>query len=185
MRTFLAADIETGVNEKIGKFTENLRRIDQNVKWVKPANNHLTIYFFGEIDETGKDVLEKTIQAAVEEIAPFSVSAGGLSAFPSMKRPRVFWTGIENTTGELNRIYEYIKNDLPLKSIKVNIETRDYTPHLTIGRVKGRCGEGIITELSSHREIEFGKFRIKSIVFYQSILRREGPLYKPIKIYEL
>jgi len=85
----------------------------------------------------------------------------------------------------LNRIYEYIKNDLPSKSIKVNIETRDYTPHLTIGRVKGRCGEGIITELSSHREIEFGKFQIKSIVFYQSILRREGPLYKPIKIYEL
>lgn len=185
MRTFLAADIEAGVNEKIGKFTENLGRVDQNVKWVKPANNHLTIYFFGEIDETGKGVLEKTIQAAVKEITPFCVSADGISAFPSMKRPRVFWIGIENTTGELNRIYEYIKNDLPQKNIKVNIETRDYTPHLTIGRVKGPCGNRIITEISSNREIKFGKFQIKSIVFYQSILRREGPLYKPLREYEL
>lgn len=185
MRTFLAADIETGVNEKIGEFTKNLRRMDRNIKWVKPENNHLTINFFGEVDETGKGVLEKTIQDAVKEIAPFCVSAGGISAFPSMKRPRVFWIGIKNTTGELNMIYEYIKNDLPSKSIKVNIETRDYTPHLTIGRVKGRCGEGIITELSSNLEIEFGKFQIKSIVFYQSILRREGPLYKPIRVYGL
>ena len=185
MRTFLAADIDKNVNDRIKEFMDIRRVTDKSVKWGKAGTNHITIYFFGEVDANDMDILIATVSDALKQIKPFNAYASGVSAFPSIKRPRVFWIGIENRTNELKKIYESIKKDLPGKKIKVNIETKDYTPHLTIGRVKGRCDPETIQRLSAESEIQFGGFIINKITLYQSILRREGPLYKPLKIFEL
>jgi 2'-5' RNA ligase len=185
MRTFLAADIDKDVNDRIMEFMDIWSVMDKGVKWSKAGTNHITIYFFGEVAPDDIDVLTGAVSYALKQIKPFNVSASGISAFPSMKRPRVFWIGIENGTNELEKIYESIKKDLPEKKIKVNIETKDYTPHLTIGRVKGRCDPETIQKLSAESERKFGSFIIDKITLYQSILRREGPLYKPLKVFQI
>ena len=122
---------------------------------------------------------------ALERIVPFKASAAGISAFPSIKGPRVFWIGIENSTHELEKIYNSLKNDLPGKKIPVNIESKDYTPHLTIGRVKGWCDPETIHRLSADSQTEFGSFVIENITLYQSILKRDGPIYSPLKVFQL
>ena len=185
MRTFLAADIDNKVNEKIKDFIDRYRQMDRSVKWGKADTNHITIYFFGEVEEKNIETLEGTVSDALGRIDPFEASAVGISAFPSMKVPRVFWIGIENRTYELEKIYKSIKTELPGKKIKVNIESKDYTPHLTIGRVKGRCDPETIRRLSSDGEAEFGSFVIDKIILYQSILRKEGPRYSPLKVFQL
>jgi len=185
MRTFLAADIDNKVNEKIKDFMDRCRQMDRSVKWGKTDTNHITIYFFGEVDEKNIKVLEGAVSDALKRITPFKASAARISAFPSMKGPRVFWIGIENSTHGLEKIYETIKTELPGKKIKVNIESKDYTPHLTIGRVKGRCDPETIRRLSASSEKEFGSFVIDKITLYQSILRKEGPVYSPVKVFQL
>ncbi len=185
MRTFLAADIDNKVNEKIKDFMDRCRLMDRSVKWGKADISHVTIYFFGEVEEKNIKVLEGTVSEALKQIVPFEASAARISAFPSMKGPRVFWIGIENRTHELEKIYESIKTDLPGKKIKVNIESKDYTPHLTIGRVKGRCDPETIRRMSACSETEFGSFVIDKIILYQSILRKEGPMYSPLKVFQL
>ncbi len=185
MRTFLAAEIESKVNDKIIDFISRFRQMDRSVKWGKAETNHITIYFFGEVEEKNIGGLEGTVSHALEQITPFEASLAGISAFPSMKGPRVFWIGIENKTDELKNIFKSIKADLPGNKINVNIESKDYTPHLTVGRVKGRCDPETIRRLSDVSEKEFGSFVIDKIILYQSILKKEGPIYSPLKVFEL
>jgi 2'-5' RNA ligase len=185
MRTFLAADIESKVNDKIKDFIGRFRQMDRSVKWGKAETNHITIYFFGEVEENNLRVLGEIVSHALERITPFEASAAGISAFPSMKGPRIFWIGIENRTHELENIFKSIKADLPGKKIKVNIESKDFTPHLTVGRVKGRCDPETIRRVSAVSEKEFGSFVIDKIILYQSILRKEGPIYSPLKVFQL
>ena len=49
MRTFLAADIDKKVNNKINDLVDKYRVMDKGVKWGKSDTNHITIYFFGEV----------------------------------------------------------------------------------------------------------------------------------------
>ena len=185
MRTFLAAEIDKNVNDRINELMDKYRASDRCVKWGKTATNHITIYFFGEVEANDIELLKGTISDALKQIRPFKASAAGISAFPSMKRPRVFWIGIENKTNELEKIYESIKKDLPGKKIKVNIETKNYTPHLTIGRVKDRCDPVTLQRLLADSGKEFGSFSIEKIILYQSILKKEGPLYKALDVFQL
>ena len=185
MRTFLAADIDKKVNNKINDLVDKYRVMDKGVKWGKSDTNHITIFFFGEVEEKDLEVLEGSVSDALERIQPFKASVAGISAFPSMKRPRVFWIGIENRTHELERIYRSLTNDLPGKKIKVNIEAKDYTPHLTIGRVKGWCDPETIRRLTADSAAVFGSFVIDKIILYQSILKSDGPVYSPLKIFQL
>ena len=58
MRTFLAFEVCSSVYQNIAKMTQHLKSIDSGVRWVKPENTHVTIHFFGEVDEVNIDGLE-------------------------------------------------------------------------------------------------------------------------------
>ncbi len=185
MRTFLAADIETGVKEKINILMDRFRHREKNIKWVKPENIHITIYFFGEVNAQDLNILEQIIENAIRALHPFTVSVREISAFPSIKRPRVLWIGVDNPFRELNAIYDSINKELQVSTINVNRDSKGYTSHITIGRVKSRYDTKILKDINNNREQVFGTFQIKNVVLYQSILMKEGPKYEPLKIFEI
>ena len=185
MRTFLAADIEPGINKKVNEVIDRLSRIDGGVKWVRPENHHITVYFFGEIDEATRASIEGIAAGVLEGVSPFPVRVEGISAFPHVNRPRVIWIGVENFGGELRSITEKLKREFVTRRLSVPIEDRDYTPHLTIGRVKERCSPSLSDEMAAVRMLSFGQFEIRSFILYESVLRREGPLYTPLRDFAL
>jgi 2'-5' RNA ligase len=185
MRTFLAADIESGVRQKLSDALKRFVDVDRKIKWVKPENIHITINFFGEVDEKTKLTLEKVIEETSKSIQPFSVTIGGMSAFPSMKSPRVFWIGVEDASGTLKKIHKEIDRSLLHYRLKVKREKRDYTPHLTIGRVKVSFDKNILNIIAQYSEHLFGTFQIKDIVLYRSILQPIGPLYESLRVFKI
>jgi len=144
MRTFLAFDIEEDVKGRIIEMTERLRSIDPRVRWMKHENMHVTVYFFGEVDDTRIPDLERIGRDAIEGVKPFSIRIQGISAFPNLERARVIWFGIRNEQGQLGTLYDRIREGLRGTGIVDTIEKRPYTPHLTAGRVRERMHRKLV-----------------------------------------
>ena len=181
MRSFLAAKIPDNIKNKIGDFIEELKHGKDNVKWVNPENIHITIYFFGELNEEDYLTLSKELPLMGDISLPFEVSIKTISAFPDPKRPRVIWCGVEDRSNILKKANDFVKDIVKNNNLNVEIEKREYSPHLTIGRVKGRYSNLLVKKIISAESREFGSFTIDELILFRSTLTRSGPIYEIIE----
>jgi 2'-5' RNA ligase len=184
MRTFLAFEIDEEVMKKVLALTGRLKSIDRSVRWVKPENSHVTIHFFGEIEESNIQRIRGIIKDACTGIEPIPVEMSGISAFPSLERARVIWYGVHDD-GRLNTVYGKVYDALKGTDIVEKLERRPYTPHLTAGRVKGRINTKLIEEIRRLEESTFGSFDIRELILFKSTLTGSGPLYDKIERFHL
>src|SRR5208337_715510 len=96
---------------KIEEVQGDLRLTHADVRWVSPEKIHLTLKFFGSIEESRINSIFKSIEEPVRNILPFTIRVQGMGAFPHLKNPRVIWLGLVNG-GEI------------LTSLQIQIETR-------------------------------------------------------------
>jgi 2'-5' RNA ligase len=185
MRLFLACDLEARVKDSIQVFIEKFRKWDGAVRWVRPENIHITLYFFGEVKENDSISLQQLITKALMAVHPFPVTIEGISGFPSLARPRVLWVGVKNPTNELREMYTLVDRHLQESGIGIQSDAKGYTPHVTVARIKGPLEKKLVEQLENCREQEFGSYQINNAVLYQSILKRDGPQYVPVKVIEL
>jgi 2'-5' RNA ligase len=185
MRTFAGFEIDADARREITGMTERLANIDSAVRWVRPENIHVTLYFFGEIHDDAVDEVGGIIESAIHGIEPFTIKIGGISAFPSVEKARVIWYGIENVGGELSRMYEGIRRGLLESGTVQKVEKRPYSPHLTAGRVKRRMSRKLIDQIYTLEDVQFGSSAVKELVLFESILTGSGPKYQKIRTFNL
>ncbi|GAI25354.1 unnamed protein product, partial [marine sediment metagenome] len=107
------------------------------VKWVDPYSIHLTLKFLGNIavDRTGE--VAKAMKEAVQGISPFHLEVKDLGVFPNLRRVQVAWVGISGEVDKLSQLQKYIESTLaPLGFAP---ESRPFTPHLTLARLRDRA----------------------------------------------
>ena len=98
MRTFIAVDLPDVVKEKVGVYTKSLREYFGNgMKWVLPENLHLTIKFLGEIKKNDLGVIENCVSQVTSGFDSFMLEFSGIGFFPSGRKPRILWIGIDGT----------------------------------------------------------------------------------------
>ncbi|MFW6201241.1 MAG: RNA 2',3'-cyclic phosphodiesterase, partial [Gemmatimonadota bacterium] len=109
--------------------------------------------------------------------APFRVDIGQLGAFPSVRRPRVIWVGVD-ATPELR----CLKHDLEweLASLGFERETRAYHPHLTLGRVGKDARAGDFRSFETHvREFDYeSELDVRTVDLMRSHLSPRGARYE-------
>jgi 2'-5' RNA ligase len=90
---------------------------------------------------------------------------------------RVVWMGLK---GEgLSALSESIET--ALAPLDFPPEDRPFTPHLTLGRVRSLRGwEQVLAVVKAYEHVRFGESRIGEITLYQSELRPEGAVYRPL-----
>ena len=184
MRTFIALEISQSTREALGNLAAGLKPRLGRISWVKPGRMHLTLKFLGEIEEN----LAGPIGDGLEEIcaarAPFSLEVRGLGCFPNPRRPRVIWAGLQGDierAGELQRAI-----DRRLEQLGFAPENKPFSPHVTLGRVKGdvRVGE-LQRALEEYSNSEFGIENFDQVMLMRSQLRPEGPVYTPLGQYPM
>jgi RNA 2',3'-cyclic 3'-phosphodiesterase len=115
---------------------------------VQPDQLHITLRFLASLDN---EAIEKVIQTAHrigEATVPFAVTVGGLGAFPSIKRPRVLWVGINQGEEDLVVLHDML--DYGLCAVGLDPEDKDpFRPHITLARVNLRGGSSDAAELSN------------------------------------
>ena len=67
------------------------------MKWVDSSLFHLTLKFLGDIRPSSIPVINEALGRVGDGTDPFSLEIGGFGAFPTIRRPRVLWLGVEPT----------------------------------------------------------------------------------------
>ncbi len=177
MRSFIAIEIDPEILEKLDRFGKEIgaeiRGRKGSVKWVCPERMHLTLKFLGEVDESLIPEIAGAMDTAAGQTGGFSMEIEGAGTFG---RPaRVIWAGIRENQA-LRGLYERLENELV--TLGFEAEERDYSPHLTLGRVKEpKAGRQIFKIVENMQSREFGKFDVERICLFKSELTNEGPVY--------
>ncbi|QCQ21793.1 RNA 2',3'-cyclic phosphodiesterase [Desulfoglaeba alkanexedens] len=179
IRTFVAVDLPPGVQEQLAGFMEKLKGSKAQVTWVKADRIHLTLKFLGNVSEDLIPAVSQALDRAGEAMEPFTVTAGGCGAFPSIKNMRVVWVGIESGFERLQWLQRQVED--VLSGLGFETEARPFKAHLTLGRVKGRTRlERLQEALVAQKGFRTEAFDVSEIVLYKSDLRPEGPRYTPL-----
>ncbi len=179
MRTFIAVELTEEFKKRIEEVQTPLKKIGADVSWVKPGNVHATLKFLGEVPEDKIEKVFEGTEKALEGIRGFKLSLKDLGCFPSMKRPRVVWIGVEKGREELSVMAKRIEQEMD--NIGYPKENREFSPHLTIGRVKSPKNIERLAEQIKLTDFQTDDIEIKEVVVMRSQLNPAGAIYTPLK----
>lgn len=179
LRSFLAVNLPDKVKDKITPFVQPLRYKFKNVRWVSPVNQHLTLKFYGNVEEEEINKLSDDIRKGVKGFGKFEISFGHFGYLGSKISPRVILIGVDKgkeELAELNNVIEEISEVYGFER-----EKREFFPHLTIGRCKKRT-DGIVETLEKMDNSPVAFFEAEMLSFFSSDLTPDGPVYT--KLYD-
>jgi RNA 2',3'-cyclic 3'-phosphodiesterase len=177
IRAFIAVTLAPVIIEEIAKVQLALQTAKGDIRWTRAEGWHLTLKFLGDISRDQVAPILEVLSQALRTEPPFRVVAQGLGVFPNLKRPRVVWAGVHGE--RLTVLSEKIETTL--MSLDFPPEERDFTPHLTLGRVRSLRGwEQVLAVTKEHEHTHFGESEINHVTLYQSELRPDGAVYRPL-----
>ena len=172
MRLFTGLDLPAEVVAHLEELLDRLRPTGR-IQWSSPANLHVTTKFIGEWPEGRLEELKAAL-GALEPRAPIPVHVRKVGFFPNPHAPRVFWCGIE--APGLDALAA--ATDRATAALGVPVETRAFSPHLTLARIKERLDPQPLREaVAALPSLEFGQFAGTGFFLYQSSLRPGGSVY--------
>ena len=184
IRTFVAVLIDEDLKSRIGEVQGRLRRLAPDVKWVDPEALHVTLKFLGDVREDALPNVYSAVEEAVSKSGPFELSVSGLGAFPNARNARVVWVGIDEGRERLKELAVVV--DKNLAKLDFDEEEREFKAHITIGRVKtSRFLKELARGIGEVDARGLGVQAVSSIAVMRSELRREGPIYTPLRVIEL
>ena len=176
MRLFTAIDLPERIRHKLAA-TLNKLRPTAKINWSPPANLHITTKFIGEWDFDRMDELEAALEA-MPKPDPFEVHVRGVGYFPTPHSPRTLFAGVE-APDQLNQLAAAI--DSALQPLGIERESRKYSPHLTLARLKST---GDLADLraavAALPVIDFGSFTVDSFDLFESELTSNGSIYTKV-----
>jgi len=176
LRTFIAIPLPLSVQSGIDKLVRSLRSHGDEVKWVETKNLHVTLKFLGDTHLNDLPQLIQTVTRSVQQIDSFDLVFHGIGVFPNWESPKTIWIGCREGSEELRHLAESIGNGL--LPLGYPLETRRFSPHLTIGRIKKASQESsLMTMLAEQRDCSFGSCGVEEVQIISSELTRKGPIY--------
>lgn len=142
-------------------------------RWLDPEQIHLTLRFIGEVDGAGA---REALSALADVRAPsFELTLSGVGQFGD-KKPHTLWVGV-SPSEPLMRLAAKVETALQRAGFAP--ETRRFTPHITVARLRHASGGRMIEFLSGHSLFRAGPFPVEEFVLFSSQLSRSGTRYRP------
>jgi 2'-5' RNA ligase len=191
IRAFLAVELSQELRAELATVQQELKhriepemRRDTRISWAQPASIHLTIKFLGDMDEQVIDPLLVAVEQAIGSQIAVNVPLERLGAFPRPQSPRVLWVGPSEDWergAEAKRIAEiHGAIEQACEGLSFLRETRPFSPHLTLARIKvGERHVGVTLAKSGvlDRPFSLGSLAVESVVLMKSELKPTGSLY--------
>jgi len=183
MRAFIAfeagecAAVANSIQKELSK---------SGAKMTFPGEFHVTLAFFDDIEERYMKKMHENLSK--EDRPPkFTVTTKGISFFPDEERPKVVWIGLDAYPKEgCQWLKMFMDEGLKKTNLGYAIDRKEFTPHITVARVKeGKIEEEIkqkIAAISKNIRIEF---KVDRIHIFKSTLTQTGPLHEKIYSVEL
>jgi 2'-5' RNA ligase len=180
LRVFIAVNPGKAIASRCVSLQETLARSAEGVRWEKPENIHVTLLFLGDVDERDLLPVCQEVLAVCGGRDAFVMSVEGVGAFPSPHRPRTLWTGIGAGAAELISLHDALEAPL-IELGSYRREERKFTPHLTLGRVKGDAPMERLTQaLMRQAQWSAGESEVTEVLVMSSELTPTGPIYSVV-----
>ena len=177
MRLFIAVGFPAGIRRSIAALGHELGRHGVPARWLPYTDMHLTLKFLGEVPASRLD----DVAAAMAEVAavtgPLTLRFERVGAFPSPRRPRVIWIGLQSGP-RLRLLHDAL--DRRMTEFGIPREDRPFRPHVTLGRASREAGPGEFvdferraSEMSLEAEVE-----VRKIDLMRSHLEPAGARYE-------
>jgi RNA 2',3'-cyclic 3'-phosphodiesterase len=150
------------------------------VRWIRPENVHLTLKFLGDVRE--EDLLDR-VEGALEVVCgrhePFEAEPSAFGAFPSARRARILWAGIDEGSDRLRALAEDVESSL--QPLGFEREDQAYMPHLTLGRARAR--PVVLEAVETPSTIP--NFTVRNMELLQSVPGGAGVTYPTLATFPL
>jgi len=179
MRLFIAVNFPAPLRRSVAGIGKRLERDGVPARWVKEPAVHLTLKFLGETPPERVPALERVLDEVAAEAEACTLRFEEVGAFPSPRRPRVIWIGVE-AGPRLRLLHDALERRLA--PLGVGREQRPFRPHVTLGRADGDAGPGEYRGLEAAiREIRLDReYEVRRIDLMESVLRAGGPEYRKL-----
>lgn len=175
IRLFVGLEIPERVRALLGASQTGV----PGARWTKPEQFHLTLRFIGEVDGATANDVDDALSVIHTE--PFTLELAGVSEFGG-KKPRALWVGTR-ANDALTRLQRKIET--ALQRIGLEAETRKFTPHVSLARLKETPRGRVMDFLTDHALFASGPFEVKQFVLFSSRLGSNGSIYRPERVYAL
>ncbi len=146
------------------------------MRWVESDTYHITLKFLGEVAEPRLASISEALDKVATSNAEIDLELREFGAFPTIRRPRVLWVGVEPSPA-----LRCLKQDLEwaLSDHGFERDPQAFHPHLTLGRAAAKDGAGAfrgLDEIAAGLSYQ-GSATIRRIDLMRSQLSRDGARY--------
>jgi 2'-5' RNA ligase len=179
IRSFIAFDLDNeSILKKITNLQLSLAKTGADLKLVEPKNIHITLRFLGNITPNMIDRIFEEMKKV--QFTPFNANLHGVGVFPNLHYPRVLWVGITDGAEQLRGIFEQLEPRL--RSLGFAPDSKGFSPHLTIARVRSGSNKAeIARSVSENAEYTFGIVKADCLRLKKSELTPKGPIYSTLR----
>lgn len=165
------------------KLLKSKLQADQ-INWVRTENMHLTLKFLGETPEQKIPSMAELLLHSAQKNQPFHLQFDRTGIFGSRYDPRVIWLGANSVPNNLLQLAENVLDSMD--QIGFARDRQNFVPHLTLGRVKRLTDRNYFQSVvQAIPQQVYLDAEVQQFILYESILRREGPLYREIQRFDL
>lgn len=193
-RIFIAINLPDEVRKEIVSHQKKMRELfnfTQNeysfqeegkspINWTKKKNLHITLVFIGYVKDDDLPSIFKTTKEVVKKHNSFSINLNNICYGPPKKTPpKMIWVTGEKSEA-LGKLQAELQASLlnPWIKYPTKIESKAFSPHITLGRIRKWEFKKIDPEERPQVEESFLlNFRVKSIKIVESELKKTGPEY--------
>jgi len=150
-----------------------MRRETSGLRWVQPSAFHLTLHFFGEIDERAVSVISAVLADPGLQRPPIHACFGALAHFPPRGPARVLHAALDRGAAEAAAFHDDLHALLgPLGWAP---DPRGFSPHITLARAGGKAVDTLPWE--KRISLPAAGFLLAECVLFQSVLGPGGARY--------
>jgi RNA 2',3'-cyclic 3'-phosphodiesterase len=173
-RLFVAVEIPTEVQRAVDRAIRPWRSTLE-ARWVAPEQRHVTVRFLCAVGADTIELVRRGVAEAARTVAPVETRLDGLGAFPSARRARVLWAGIDDSAGRLAAVAHALDAAL---APRFPPEPRAFRPHLTLARIDPplRLPDDVATAT-----VEPVAFRVDRVVLFESVLGSGPSRYEALE----
>jgi len=153
------------------------------ITWVKPESIHVTLKFFGETEEKRIPEISRVLKEVALKHQPFVSEIVNVGIFGSSYSPKVIWFGIDKSEPLKKLGLDVLQS---VEKIGWEPDRQNFVPHLTIGRIKFVLDKHLFQSVvDEHKKTWMQEVQVREFHLFESILLREGPIYKVIETFIL
>jgi 2'-5' RNA ligase len=147
VRLFAAVDLPEDVAASLAAVVP----ADPRLRWVPREQWHITLAFYGEVDDARAERLQEGLERATKRGRPFRLRLAGAGTFPRQSsKARVLWLGVDGEVEELRRLADRCAG--AGRRARIAMEDRAFRAHLTLARSRKEPVDAndIVAALSSY-----------------------------------